>query len=93
MRDVVAECLAVAERSNVTVPGDILGTVLGLAASMPDQLSSTAQDLARGRRSEIEHLNGYIVRTAAKLGLAVPVNRSLLVMVRLLEVKGEAAGR
>ncbi len=93
MRDVVAECLAVAERSNVTVPGDILGTVLGLAASMPDQLSSTAQDLARGRRSEIEHLNGYIVRTAAKLGLAAPVNRSLLVMVRLLEVKGEAAGR
>jgi 2-dehydropantoate 2-reductase len=93
MRDVVAECLAVAERSNVTVPGDILGTVFGLAASMPDQISSTAQDLARGKRSEIDHLNGHIVRTAAQLGVAAPVNRSLLVMVRLMEAKAEAAAR
>jgi len=91
MRDVVAECLAVAERSDVTVPGDILGTVLGLAATMPDQSSSTAQDLARGRRSEIDHLNGYVVRTAARLGIAAPVNRSLLVMVRLMEAKADAA--
>ena len=93
MRDVVAECLAVAKRSNVTVPGDILGTVLGLAASMPDQLSSTAQDLARGKGSEIDHLNGHIVRTAARLGIAAPANRALLVMVRLLEAKTEAARR
>jgi 2-dehydropantoate 2-reductase len=91
MRDVVAECLTVAERSNVTVPGDIPGIVLGLAASMPDQLSSTAQDLARGKRSEIDYLNGHVVRTAAKLGIAVPLNRSLLVMIKLMEAKAEAA--
>jgi 2-dehydropantoate 2-reductase len=92
MKDAVAECLAVAERSNVTIPGDVMGTVLGLAASMPNQMSSTAQDLARGKGSEIDHLNGYVVRTAAKLGIPAPVNRSLLVMVKLLEAKAEAAG-
>lgn len=92
MKDAVAECLAVAERSKVMIPSDILGAVLGLAASMPNQMSSTAQDIARGKRSEIDHLNGYIVRTAASLGIAAPVNRSLLVMVKLLEAKADAAG-
>ena len=93
MRDIVAECLAVAERSNVMVPGEVMSTVLGLAASMPDQLSSTAQDLAQGKESEIDYLNGHIVRTAARLGIAAPANRALLVMVRLLEAKTEAARR
>jgi len=45
--------------------------VLGIAASMPNQYSSTAQDLARGKQTEIEHLNGYIVRRAAELGVSI----------------------
>jgi 2-dehydropantoate 2-reductase len=91
MRDIVAECLAVAERSNVKVPGDVLSAVLGLASSMPCQFSSTAQDLARGKRSEIDHLNGYVVRTAAKLGIATPANRLLAVTVKLMEAKAEGS--
>jgi 2-dehydropantoate 2-reductase len=87
MKDVVAECLAVADRVRVTIPGDTLGAVLGLAASMPNQFSSTAQDLARGKRTEIDHLNGYIVQTARELGIPVPVNRSLTAMVKLMEAK------
>jgi 2-dehydropantoate 2-reductase len=85
MKDVVSECLAVAEGLRVTIPGDCLGAVLGLAASMPNQFSSTAQDLARGKRTEIDHLNGYIVRTAGELGIPVPVNRSLTAIVKLME--------
>ncbi len=91
MTDIVAECLAVAERLNIKVSGDILSTVLELAASMPNQYSSTAQDLARGKKSEIDHLNGYVVQTAAKLGIKAPVNRALLVLVKLLERKGGRA--
>jgi 2-dehydropantoate 2-reductase len=91
MTDIVAECLAVAERLSIKVSGDILSTVLELAASMPNQYSSTAQDLARGKKSEIDHLNGYVVQTAAKLGIKAPVNRALLVLVKLLERKGGRA--
>ncbi len=91
MTDIVAECLAVAERLNIKVSGDILSTVLELAASMPNQYSSTAQDLARGKKSEIDHLNGYVVQAAAKLGIKAPVNRALLVLVKLLERKGGRA--
>ena len=45
----------------------------------------TAQDLARGRISEIEHLNGYVVQRGAALGVPTPVNHTLLVLVRMLQ--------
>jgi len=54
---------------------------------MPNQYSSTAQDLARGKRSEIDHLNGYVLRRGAALGVATPVNRVLHTLVKLLEAK------
>jgi 2-dehydropantoate 2-reductase len=54
---------------------------------MPGQISSTAQDLARGRRSEIDHLNGYVVRKGEALGIATPANRVLHALVKLLEEK------
>jgi len=52
---------------------------------MPTQLSSTAQDLSRGKRSEIDHLNGYVMRRGAALGIATPVNRVLHTLVKLIE--------
>jgi 2-dehydropantoate 2-reductase len=87
MRDVVGECVEVAARCGVSVPADVFATVMGIAASMPNQYSSTAQDLARGKRTEIDHLNGYVVREAAEFGLSTPANRTLLVVVKGLESK------
>ena len=91
MRDVVEECIAVARREGVTVPGDMWEAVERIAGTMPTQLSSTAQDLARGKRSEIDHLNGYIVRRGEALGIAVPVNRVLHALVKLLEERSAPA--
>jgi 2-dehydropantoate 2-reductase len=85
MDDIVAECLAVAKADGVTVPGDIRAAVAGIAASMATQKSSTAHDVARGRKSEIDHINGYVLRRGATLGIATPVNRTIHALVRLLE--------
>ena len=85
MADIVAECLAVARGSGIRVDDDVLDVVMGLAAGMPDQSSSTAQDLARGKTTEIDHLNGYVVRTGAALGIATPANRLLTAIVKLME--------
>jgi 2-dehydropantoate 2-reductase len=52
---------------------------------MPTQSSSTAQDLARGRRSEIDHLNGHVMHRGEALGVATPVNRVLYALVKLIE--------
>jgi 2-dehydropantoate 2-reductase len=87
MRDVVDECLAVAVADGVQVPGDAHAVTLKLVESMPGQYSSTAQDLARGKPTEIDFLNGYVVRRGQALGIATPANRVLWALVKLLETK------
>ena len=85
MRLVVRECLAVARRESITLQGDTWQEVERIAATMPGQYSSTAQDLMRGRRSEIDHLNGYIVRRGKLLAVDTPANQALYSIVKLLE--------
>ena len=92
MRDVVAECLAVAKAEGVQVPGDVDAAIRKIAETMPSQFSSTAQDLARGKHSEIDYLNGLIVKRGEALGVATPANRVLWALVKLLEGKQSAAG-
>ncbi|MGE3571719.1 MAG: ketopantoate reductase family protein, partial [Burkholderiales bacterium] len=87
MRDVVEETLALASASGVTMAPGMLERVYKIAGAMPSQYSSTAQDLARGKPTEIEHLNGFVVRRGAALGVPAPVNRALYALVRLLESK------
>lgn len=90
MRDVVDECLAVAAAEGVRVSGDVRATIGKLADSMPSQSSSTAQDLARGKPTEIDFLNGLIVRRGEALGIPTPANRVLWALVKLLEGKASA---
>jgi 2-dehydropantoate 2-reductase len=87
MRDVVAECLAVAKAEGVEVAGDVHAAVDKLAGSMPNQYASTAQDLARGKPTEIDYLNGLIVKRGEALGVPVPANRVLWALVKLMEGK------
>ena len=87
MREVVDECLAVARAEGVQLPGDVHAAVGKIVETMPGQYSSTAQDLARGKRSEIDYLNGLIVRRGQALGIATPANRVLWALVKLMEGK------
>jgi 2-dehydropantoate 2-reductase len=86
MLNIVDEVLAVAHASGVTLPRtSIAQAVFDLARGMPTATSSTAQDLARGRRTEIDSLNGFVAREGERIGIAVPHNRALHVLVKLLE--------
>jgi 2-dehydropantoate 2-reductase len=87
MRDVVDECLAVARADGVRLNGDMHEIVRKLVDTMPTQSSSTAQDLARGKPTEIDYLNGLIVRRGEALGIPTPANRVLWALVKLLERK------
>jgi len=87
MRDVVDECLAVARAAGVEVPGDMHQATRRIAETMPTQFSSTAQDLARGKPTEIDHLNGLVVRKGEALGVSTPANRLLVALVKLLAGK------
>jgi len=86
LKEAVREVIAVAQAAGVRLPeGDLVEVACGIARSMAGATSSTAQDIARGRRTEIDHLNGYVVRRGIELGVPTPVNRTLHALVKLLE--------
>jgi len=87
MHSVVDECRAVSDAAGIHVPGDSMQEVCRIAQTMAGQFSSTAQDLARGKPNEIDHLNGYVCRQAQALGISTPVNHALTCLVKLLAEK------
>jgi 2-dehydropantoate 2-reductase len=88
-RDVVSsavqEATTVARACGVAISDDLIAHILNIPTIMPNQMSSTAQDLARGKPSEIDFLNGHVVRKGAELGIPTPTNQALQVMVKLAE--------
>ena len=93
MEDVVEECLAVAQAAGVDVPGGMHEAARRIAQTMPAQFSSTAQDLARGKPTEIEYLNGFVVRKGDALGVATPANRVLHALVKSLSESAPPSAR
>lgn len=87
---VVYEVLAVAKAAGVHPPGFedpqfALTGAFKIATQMAEALSSTAQDMNRGKRTEIDSLNGFIARRGAELGVSTPVNHTLYALVKLAE--------
>jgi len=90
VRRTAEEAIAVARAAGIRLPdGDLVGAGLKLAEQLGAATSSTAQDLARGKRTEIDALNGTIVRRGAELGVATPVNHTLYTLIKLVEESGE----
>jgi 2-dehydropantoate 2-reductase len=86
MSEVIAETVAVARASGVALPEvDFISIGLKFIESIGDATSSTAQDLARGKRTEIDSLNGFVVRRGKELGIAAPASFTLFALVKLLE--------
>ena len=86
----VYEVLAVARAAKIHLPGledpkAALAGALKIATQMAEALSSTAQDINRGKRTEIDSLNGYVSRRGAELGVPTPVNHALYALVKLAE--------
>jgi 2-dehydropantoate 2-reductase len=88
----VREVVDVAAAAGVPMALDAaLASTERIAQSMATQRSSTAQDMARRKRSEIDHLNGYVMRRGAELGVPTPVNQTLHALVKLVESRYDPA--
>ena len=91
MRGIVSEVVAVAGAIGVRLElGPLTEAALELGEAMAGATSSTAQDLARGKRTEIDSLNGYVTRRGAEVGVPTPVNATLHALVKLLEESMES---
>jgi 2-dehydropantoate 2-reductase len=86
IRAATLETAAVAGAAGITLPGEeLVAAAFRLGEAMPHAVSSTAQDIERGRPTEIDALNGYVAARGAALGVATPVNHTLHALVRLIE--------
>jgi 2-dehydropantoate 2-reductase len=86
LRLAVEETTAVARASGARFPDvDLVAAAFRLGEAMSEATSSTAQDIHRGKRTEIDSLNGYVARRGAELGVPTPVNQALHALVKLLE--------
>jgi 2-dehydropantoate 2-reductase len=87
---VVHEVLAVAKAKNIQLPGfeDPKAAIAGafkIAGQMSGTRSSTAQDMVRRKKTEIDSLNGYVATVGDELGVPTPVNHTLFTLVKLQE--------
>jgi 2-dehydropantoate 2-reductase len=83
---IAREAIAVAAAEGTMLDLDeIVEKGLGIVRNVGDATSSTQQDIAAGRRTEIDALNGYISRRGAELGVATPTNEALTALLKLRE--------
>ena len=83
---VVGEVVSVAERKGIAARREVvMATVAGAFAEHREHKPSMLQDMLAGRPTEVESLNGAVVREARALGMAVPSTEALYLLVRTLE--------
>jgi 2-dehydropantoate 2-reductase len=86
MADLVAEAMAVAKARGIRITyEDPLATVYDVAARTGANRSSMLQDFDKGLETEIDFMNGAIVREAAAQGIGVPVNATITRLVKALQ--------
>jgi 2-dehydropantoate 2-reductase len=94
--DMGREAMLATARETITV-GRAAGVALNeadlceklsvFAKKMGDVTSSTEQDVARRKHTEIDSLNGYVVRKGAEVGVPTPLNHMLTALLKLIEAK------
>ena len=90
----VQEASAVAEAKRIVLPyEDPAAWVRELGSKMPEACPSMLLDLEAGRPSEIDSLNGALVKEAEVLGVPTPVNRVMTILVRAMEERRQILGR
>jgi 2-dehydropantoate 2-reductase len=83
---VLDEALLVARSSGFELdPDEVRARALEVCRAAHAATSSTQQDLARGRPTEIDSLNGFLAMRAEQCGVDAPANRTLSALVKLKE--------
>lgn len=84
----VAECIAVGKAEGITFPEDLEKQIERGIPSYTN-FSSMCQDIMKGKKTEIDFLNGKIVKLGRKNHVPTPVNETLVCLVKFLEEKNE----
>ena len=86
MRDAVTEAVKVAKRKRIKlIYDDPLAKVEAVCEATSANVSSMLQDVLRNKRTEIDFINGVIVRQGQEMGIPTPVNSLLVDLVKTIE--------
>ena len=87
IRQIVGEVAAVSAAMKVPLPLDMPERVVKATQEIRDIHTSMYDDWKAGRRTEIDYLNGFIVRKGRDLGIPTPVNEALTAMIKTITEK------
>jgi 2-dehydropantoate 2-reductase len=74
------------------LPDALFNMILGRTMKIdPEARSSMWQDLQRGRRTEIDYLQGVITGIADRRGLQVPLSRRIVALIKSAEASGKGS--
>ena len=78
--------------SLLRLPDTIFQALLGRTMKIdPEARSSMQEDLQRGRRTEIDYLQGVVVEIAARHGLDVPLSRRIITLIKNAEAAAKGS--
>ena len=81
-----SECFLIAKHEGVILDEQhITDAIAQIPIHMPQQYSSTAQDIAKGKATEIDYLNGSIVEKGKQHGIPTPINQMLYTLIKMRE--------
>jgi 2-dehydropantoate 2-reductase len=86
VKAIVEECVGVARHEGLDFSSvEVTNFVYSIASKTSMNTSSMLQDVSKGKKTEIDSINGHIVRLARKYSLPVPVNETMQSLVKVLE--------
>jgi 2-dehydropantoate 2-reductase len=85
MKALVKEAVEVAGKKGIAFEGDPIEKVMAVAKATGANRCSMGQDLDRRRITEIDVINGAVVKEAERLGISVPHNQTLTYLVKVIE--------
>lgn len=87
MVNTVEEGIKVAKKLKVPLKEDPVKLMLKTAEATANNLNSMLQDIKRGKKTEIDYINGAISKLGKKLGVPTPLNSLLTFLIKILEEK------
>lgn len=86
MEQILKEALAVADTQGMIFEfAEMLAKIRSVCHKTAGNYSSMLQDLQKGLRTEIEFINGAVVKTGRKVHVDTPVNRRLVELIHAKE--------
>lgn len=87
VRETMSEIISVAAAERFSLHPDIIEKTIAVTYALENYYTSMYEDYKKGRFTEIEHLNGDVIRRGKKHGIPTPTNRVLYSLIKGLEAK------